>query len=89
MRWRTCESDDFRAAEQILDLLERAGIAERELYIVEGRFVVRVAAAGPGLRIPFGRQGRNRAARESRPKSPRRKMPASSNDAQRSLNRPP
>jgi len=40
-RWRVCEVTGFRQAEEILDLLERSGIEEREMVFFEGRVAVR------------------------------------------------
>ena len=40
-RWRLCEVPGFRDAEELLDLLERSGIAEREMLILSESLVVR------------------------------------------------
>ena len=39
--WRLCDSQDFGNAERLLDLLERCGVADREVVLHEGRFAVR------------------------------------------------
>ena len=40
-RWRLCEPAGFREAEELLDLIERSGIEERELLYLEDRVMVR------------------------------------------------
>ena len=40
-RWRLCELIGFREAEELLDLIERSGIEERELLCLEDRVMVR------------------------------------------------
>ena len=40
-RWRLCVPAGFREAEDLLDLIERSGIEEREMQWHEGRLVVR------------------------------------------------
>ena len=40
-RWRLCELTGFREAEDLLDLIERSGIEEREMLCLEGRLIVR------------------------------------------------
>ena len=40
-RWRLCEVPGFRDAEELLDLLERSGIDEREMLFLDGQVVVR------------------------------------------------
>ena len=40
-RWRSFEVPGFRDAEELLDLLERSGIADREIHILAERLVVR------------------------------------------------
>ena len=40
-RWRLCEPSGFREAEDLLDLLERCGIAERQVLLGEDRLLVR------------------------------------------------
>jgi len=39
--WRLCEPVGFREAEDLLDMIERSGIEEREMLWHEGRLVVR------------------------------------------------
>ena len=39
--WRWCELPNFREAEELLDLLERCGIEEREVILTDGRLAIR------------------------------------------------
>jgi hypothetical protein len=40
-RWQVSEIQTFHEAEQFLDLLERCGVVDREVLLLEGRLAVR------------------------------------------------
>lgn len=40
-RWRICEADTIAEVEEILDLLETSGIAERQFLLIQDKFIVR------------------------------------------------